>query len=112
MKEGQFHNLLKILMKLFQVRQVAALTRLNYIMNKLLKISMKNHLSHVRIVQGLFFQIVLKFILKVATKLMENLLMLVCQALLIKSLHLLLDQRQLFAIYVDASMALHQSTFI
>ena len=112
MKEDLFRSLLKISMKLFQVRQVAALTRLNYIMNKLLKILTKNHLNHVQIVQGLFFQIVLKFILKVVTKLMENLLMLVCQAHLTKSLHLLLDQKLLFAIYVDASMAQHQSTFI
>jgi hypothetical protein len=112
MKEDLFRSLLKISMKLFQVRQVAALTKLNYIMNKLLKISMKNHLSHVRTVQGLFFQIVLKFILKVVTKLMVNLPMLVCQAHLIKSLHSLLDQKQLFAIYVGASMAQHQLTFI
>jgi hypothetical protein len=112
MKEGLFHSLLKTSMKLFQVQQALASTRLNYIMNKLLKISTKNHLSHVRIVQGLFFLIVLKFILKVVTKLMENLLMLVCQAPLTKSLHLLLDQKLLFAIYVGASMALHQLTFI
>jgi hypothetical protein len=112
MKEDLFHSLLKTLMKLFQVRQALASTRLNYIMNKLLKISTKNHLNHVRILQGLFFQIVLKFILKVVTKLMENLLMRVCQAHQIKSLHLLLDQKLLFAIYVDASMAQHQSTFI
>jgi hypothetical protein len=112
MKEGLFHSLLKTLMKLFQVRQALASTRLNYIMNKLLKISTKNHLNHVRIVQGLFSQIVLKFILKVVTKHMVNLLMRVCQAHQIKSLHLLLDQKLLFAIYVDASMAQHQSTFI
>jgi len=90
MKEGQFLNLLKTSMKLFQA---LVITRLNCTMNKLLKISTKNHLNHVPIVQGLFFLIVLKFILKVVIKLMVNLQMLVYQAHQIKSLHLLQGQK-------------------
>ena len=94
MKEGLFHSLLKTSMNLFQVQPILALIRLKFIMSKLLKTLTKNHLTHVQIVQGLFFLIVLKFISRAAIKLMVNLLMLVCLAHLIKSQHLLPDQKQ------------------
>ena len=86
MKEDQFLNHLKTSMILFQA---LVITRLNFIMSKLLKISTKNHLNHALIVQELFFLTVLKFILKVVIKLMESLLMLVYRVHQIKSLHLL-----------------------
>lgn len=86
MKEDQFLNLLTTSMILFQAPEI---TRLNFIMSKLLKISTKNHLNHALIVQELFFLTVLKFILKNVIKLMESLLMLVYRAHQIKSLHLL-----------------------
>jgi len=109
MNEGQFLNLLKTSMKLFQA---LVITRLNCIMNKLLKISTKNHLNHAPIVQGLFFLIVLKFILKVVIKLMVNLQMLVYQAHQIKSLHLLRGQKLYCATFVGESMEQHLLTFI